>query len=95
MGRLKRKLAAACDMPEGAFGVCPYIEIEGNSGVRICDCREMISYDEEKVVVAVTGMHVAVCGRELTIGSFGGGTVRLSGVVESVSLLCGEEKSGC
>lgn len=95
MGRLKRKLAAAADMPEGAFGACPYIEIEGNSAVRICGCLEIISYGSEKAEIAVTGMNVTVCGEDLMIETFGGGIVRLSGEIGSVSLSDGRGKEKC
>ena len=95
MERLKRKLAAAADMPEGAFGACQDTEIEGNSSVRICGCREIISYGSEKAEIAVTGMNVTVCGENLMIETFGGGTVRLSGVIGSVSLSDGKGKEKC
>ena len=95
LGRLKRKLAEAADMPEGSFGACPYIEIEGNSAVRVCGCHEIITYESDKTVIALTGMNVSVCGRELLIETFCGGTVRLRGEIVSVSFSGGGDGSVC
>ena len=43
----------------------------------------------------MTGMNVTVCGENLMIETFGGGTVRLSGVIGSVSLSDGKGKEKC
>lgn len=91
MGGLKRKLAAVSDLPLGAFGDCVYIEIEGNSAIRVCGCREIISYECEKIEIATTEMRVTVRGNELTIETLGGGTVRLKGRIHGISLDDAEE----
>lgn len=93
LGGLKRKLVAVSELPEGAFGACPYIELEGNSAIRICECREIISYESEKTEIAVNGMRVTVRGRKMTIESLGGGTVRLKGKICGI-LLSDEKKGG-
>ena len=90
MGKLKRKIDEAVDMPESSFGACPYMELEGNHSIRIDECIEILSYDEEETVLKLKGMTVTIAGRGLTMSSYGGGTIRLTGVISNILLSDGQ-----
>ena len=90
MRKMKKKIAEALELPLAAFGRCPGIAIEGNHAVRIDECVEILTYDEEETVLLVRGMTVTVRGRELTMRSYGGGTIRLTGIVSGVLLSDGQ-----
>lgn len=86
MGKIKKKIADAAELPQASFGACPYFEIEGNHSIKIDECIEILSYDEEKTVLKLKGMTVSVIGKELTMTSYGSGTIRLVGVIEKLFL---------
>ena len=94
-GKAEKKICRCRRYAGGSVRGVSVYGIEGNSSVRICGCREIISYGSEKAEIAVTGMNVTVCGENLMIETFGGGTVRLSGVIGSVSLSDGKGKEKC
>ncbi len=90
MGKLKKIIAEAADMPESSFGACPYIELEGNHSIRIDECIEILSYDEEETVLKLRGMTVTVTGHGMTMSSYGGRTIRLTGIISNLLLSDGQ-----
>ncbi len=86
MGKLKKIISQAIDMPVTSLGGCPYIALEGNYSIKLDECEEIISYDETKTVLRLSIFDVTVLGRGLTINSYGGGTVKLTGEITDISI---------
>lgn len=86
MGKIKRKMSDATELPQASFGACPYFEIEGNHSIKIDECLEILSYDEEKTVLKLKGLTVSVIGKGLTMNSYGMGTIRLVGRIDNLVL---------
>jgi hypothetical protein len=92
MKKLRKKLAAAVELPESAFGSCPYLTIESNTSVKIDECCEILSYDTDAICLRLRGLTVTVTGRWLTMRSYAMKTVRIVGRIDGVSLA--EEREG-
>ncbi len=86
MADIKKKISEALDMPSSSLGSVPYIEIEGNGMIKLDCCIEILSYDEERCELRLKGLVAEIVGRDLTVSSYGGGTVRLCGMIKGVSL---------
>lgn len=83
---IRKKLAKAADLPETAFGNCPYIEIEGNGSVKIDRCLEILSYESDRAELQLAGMKVIITGKELMLRSYGTKAIKLSGEIIGVTL---------
>ncbi len=82
---LKKRLLQMADLPEDAFGGSN-IEIISNSFVRINGCRRIIDYCSDKVILAMKEYELTVCGRDLSLSSYGERTATISGLIITVSL---------
>ncbi len=85
MFKIKKKLSEMTDMPMSSFGSCPYVGVEGNRIITVYEVEEIIDYTEEKTVLKLKGLTLSVIGEGLSINSYGGGTVKLSGFITSIS----------
>lgn len=86
MGKLRKRLAQATELPESSFGFCPYLTLESNSTVKIDECLEILSYDENEVRVRLRGMTVSVSGKCLTMRSYAVKTIRIGGKIENIAI---------
>jgi hypothetical protein len=82
----RRRLAQAVELPESAFGPCPCAVLEGNGALRVDECLEILRYDESEIGLRLRGMILTVSGEGLTMRSYAAGTVRIIGVIRSLSL---------
>ncbi len=92
MKKIRKRLAEAVELPEASFGGCPYLAVESNSSVRIDECHEILSYDTEEIRLRLKGLTVSIAGHGLTMRSYAMKTVRIVGVIDTISLH--EEKKG-
>lgn len=90
MRNFRKRLALMTELPEASFGACPYIAIESNGAVTVDACLDILSYDECEVRLQLEGLVASVRGRELTMRSYGNKTIRITGIIEGISLV--EEK---
>lgn len=86
MGKLRKKIAAAMELPEAALGACPYLSVESNSSIKIDECSEILSYDEGEVRLRLRGMTAAVFGEGLIMKSYAGGVIRIVGIIRRIDL---------
>ncbi len=86
MKKLRKKLSELVSLPESAFGVTPFIEIEGSSSVKINGCREIIDYTSSRVIIMTADYPLTVEGSELTLLSYGERTALVQGMISRLSL---------
>ena len=77
MKREKVKEAVADAL--GAAGLCSELTISGRREVMAHGCRAILSYSESEVKLRLSDMILTVCGAGLTMKSYFGGAVRVSG----------------
>lgn len=86
MRRLKNKIAEVIDMPMSTMGTYPFIEIEGNRAIVVNGCTEIILYESEKTVLKLSDISLTVNGEGLSMDTFGGNTVKLSGKLYGIEM---------
>ncbi|MBE6637135.1 MAG: hypothetical protein E7618_04970 [Ruminococcaceae bacterium] len=86
---LRKRLADSMDVPEIAFGGCPYLTVEGNTSLRVDHCLEILSYDDREIRLALRGLILIVHGEALTMRSYAIRTICIGG---RITALCFEEK---
>lgn len=86
LGRIKKLLTAVTELPQSAFGECPYIEIEVDSAFKLDGCREILAYGEESVSLLTDMGIITVSGRALELRSYGNSTIRITGRIMKVEI---------
>ena len=86
MSKFRKRLASMTDLPESSFGACPYVAIESNTSVTVDACLDILSYDECEVRLLLEGLTATITGEKLTMRSYGNKTIRITGIIDGVSL---------
>lgn len=86
MGKLRKRLAALTELPMDAFGACPYVTIESNTAIKLDACLEILSYDEARIRLRLSELIATVTGERMTMRSYGDRTIRITGIIRSLTL---------
>ena len=87
---LRKRLAESMDVPEIAFGGCPFLTVEGNTSLRVDYCLEILSYDDNEIRLSLRGLVLTVCGEGLTMHSYAIRTICIGGRITALHF---EEKN--
>lgn len=81
-------MSVGLGFPETVFSSAPDIHIEGTNAVSVEGCRGILVYERGRVVLRLKNRTVCVSGKDLTMRSFFGSHILISGSITSV---CFEE----
>ena len=86
MRKWRTKLARALELPESALGRCPYLVLEADSSLRVDECLEILSYEEDEIALRLRGLDLTVGGCDLTMRSYASRSIRIGGMIRWISL---------
>ena len=72
------------ELPEASMGRSPYVAVEGRGAVSVFECREIVQYCDCRLCLRLTDTLLTIEGRNLTMKSYGTGTIRISGRVDAL-----------
>lgn len=84
-------IGAKLDLPREAFPGGFALMLSGQEELVVRGCKKILVYERQKIVLAIGSVLLTVSGDSLFCSAFGGGAVTVSGRVESLEFLKGEE----
>ena len=62
------------------------MSIESNTAIKLDACLEILSYSEEEICLRLTDLIATVRGERMTMRSYGDRTIRITGIIRSLTL---------
>ncbi len=86
MKKRRRKLLEALELPIDMSGRVSDISIISNREVDIFGCKRIVSYSETEIELELGELRVNICGEDLSLKTFFGKDIKISGTVASLRL---------
>lgn len=84
MQKIRKKLADAWGIPESVVMNIPLVTVQGNSGMRIENYKNIILYTENEIQILSKEMIITVYGKGLSIDTINSESLFISGSFEKI-----------
>ena len=84
MQKIRKKLADAWGIPESVVMNIPLVTVQGNSGMRIENYKNIILYTENEIQILSKEMIITVYGKRLSIDTINSESLFISGSFEKI-----------
>jgi sporulation protein YqfC len=78
------KLAEILSFPQGTFKNFPSIQIRGNREIIIDGCTELISYEQDNILLETKFCRICIIGRMLTLNNLTKNVLAVRGFIKNV-----------
>lgn len=85
------RLKSLADIP-GELGNGFYLQMRGEHQLTVNGCRRILEYSPQRIVLAIKGFALVVCGECLICSSYFERAVGIEGVICSIQLDFGQER---
>ncbi len=89
MKKRRKKLLEVLELPIDMSGAVSDISLISNREIDMYGCKRIVAYSDTEVELELSDLKVTVCGEDLSLKTFFGKDIKISGTIASLRL---EEK---